>query len=157
EGRALLRAALASTDPADQGRTPALLQASWLASVQGEHDEALARALEALALERALGRPLLLARVLDMVASAYQAHGDLRAACAARAEAVALARALGQPLDLAVLVHNLAYTLIQAGRLDEAAELIEEALAAYREHARYPVPPEWLHTAGTLALARGDS
>jgi non-specific serine/threonine protein kinase len=50
----------------------------------------------------------------------------------------------------------MAYTAVQLGELDRAGELMADSLAQYRRHSVHPLPPEWLHTAGMLALALGD-
>jgi DNA-binding NarL/FixJ family response regulator len=55
-----------------------------------------------------------------------------------------------------VCLHNQAYHLLQAGHPDLAGELMERCLPLYRDNSPYPLPAEWLHSAGLLALSRGD-
>jgi DNA-binding CsgD family transcriptional regulator len=69
---------------------------------------------------------------------------------------LALTPRLDDALDLAVTLHNQAWSLLQIGDADLANELLGRCLPLYREHSPYPIPVEWLHSAGALALARGE-
>jgi predicted ATPase/DNA-binding CsgD family transcriptional regulator len=156
EGLRLLHDALAVTDPAYPGRSAALAHAAWLATMQGDHAEARGLVEEALRLEDPVERPRPYVRVLSAVASGQSAQNDLAGAYASRLRCLELVRPLGQLLDTAVCEHNLAYVAVQLGRLTEARTRMDESLAMFRAHASEALPPEWLHTAGMLALGDGD-
>ncbi len=157
EGRRILRDALAATGPAYPGRAAALAHATWLALMQGDQAEAQTLVDEALILEDPATHPLRYVRVVSALASVRAASGDHAAAYESRLRCVELVRPLGQPLDTAVCVQNLAYGAVQVDRYEQAAALMDECIALYREHARQPLPPEWLHTSAMLALANGDT
>lgn len=156
QGRRLLRDALDAT-PADYpGRSAALAHAVWLATMQGDHADALALATEALSLEDPAVRPRMYVRALAALGSAQAEAGDLTSAYASRQRCADIVRSLGDPVDTAVCIHNVAYMAWQLGDLPAAAEMLEECLALYRTHAADPVPAEWMHTSAMVALGRGD-
>jgi len=157
EGRRLLRDALAAAGPTYPGRGAALAHAAWLATMQGDYTEAQAFVDEALRLEDPARSPRRYVRVLSAASSVQAARGDLTAAYETRLRCLELVRPLGQPLDTAVCVQNVAWNAVQLGRLAEARALMDECLATYRQHAHEALPPEWLHTAGMLALGDGDT
>jgi predicted ATPase/DNA-binding CsgD family transcriptional regulator len=156
DGWALLRSALDTAGPAHPGRAAALTQAARLVMAGGDYTGALALAEEAVLREEAAGHPVRLAKALDTVASVHVAGGQQRPAYEASQRVLAMVPRLVHPLDRAVCLHNQAYHLLQAGHPDLAGELMERCLPLYRDNSPYPLPAEWLHSAGLLALSRGD-
>jgi non-specific serine/threonine protein kinase len=152
EGRRILHAALAETGPDSPGRTAGLLVAAVMAAGQSDAAASLALASEACAREESV----LLARALVTMQIAQQRLGDPTAAVATAKRSVLAGRALRNPFDRAMLIHNVAYGALTRGDLAEAAALLDECFALYRGYTDRPIPPEWAHTAGALALARGD-
>lgn len=157
EGRALLRTALESTGPAHPARVAALEQAAALAAGQGDHPEAMALVTEATRIALGSGHPIPLVRALSTLARVHLSCDRNADAYAASARCLEIVEPLGRPLDTAVCLHNLAWTALQCGNTDRAGELLESCLPLYRRHSPYPLPPEWLHTAGAHALARKDA
>jgi len=156
DGRALLRSALAAAEPSPAGRSAALVQAAGLAVEAGDHAEAMVLATEAVRLEGSTGHPARRFRALDMASRVHLGAGRPDEAYRTSLRALQVLRPLDRPLDTAVGIHNAAYIALQAGHLEQAGELMEECLPLYRRHSPYPLPPEWLHSAGMLALARVD-
>jgi predicted ATPase/DNA-binding NarL/FixJ family response regulator len=156
EGRRLLRTALDNTDPAYPGRSAGLAHAATLAAYQGDQVEALELLTEALELERSGERPLMLYRVLNAFSTAYLCMGDQKPAADFARQAVEVLRPLGRALDTSVAIQNHAWSLVELGDFEQASVLMTECIALYQRHTSEPLPPEWLHTAGALALGRGD-
>ncbi|WP_329790276.1 LuxR C-terminal-related transcriptional regulator [Lentzea sp. DG1S-22] len=114
-------------------------------------------ATESLAIEGAgAGRPGTTARALEVLASAEAHIGDTALARRLFDEAAALLRDSGDKLALAIVLNSYGWTLVQHGEPEPAAPLVTEALALVRllglPHMLHPV----LHTAGAIALARGN-
>jgi predicted ATPase/DNA-binding CsgD family transcriptional regulator len=156
DGWALLRSALDTAGPAHPGRAPALMQAARLVMAGGDYAGALALAEESVLREEAAGHPVRLAKALDTLASVHVAGGQRELAYEASQRVLAMVPRLAHPLDRAVCLHNQAYHLLQAGHPEPAGELMEQCLPLYRDNSPYPLPAEWLHSAGLLALSRGD-
>jgi predicted ATPase/DNA-binding CsgD family transcriptional regulator len=156
DGWALLRPALDTAGPDHPGRPAALIQAAHLVAAGGDYAAALAMAAEAVLLEERAGHPVRLAKALDTVATVHVAGGQQRRAYEAAQRVLALTPRLEHPLDLAVCLHNQAYHLLQAGHAEQAGELMDRCLPLYRDNSPYPLPAEWLHSAGMLAVDRGD-
>ncbi|MDT7789683.1 MAG: hypothetical protein QOF58_8102 [Pseudonocardiales bacterium] len=156
DGSAMLLAAIDAAGPDHPDRSSALVVAASLAIVGGSHALAAELANEAVRLEEIAGHPVRMVKALSMLASVHVGGGRRELAHEAAQRALELAPLLTDPLDLAVCLHNQAYNLLQAGDAERAAELMERCLPLYRNHSRHPIPPEWLHSAGMLALARAD-
>ncbi len=114
-------------------------------------------AAESLAIERAAAsRPGSLARALEVLASAEAHTGNPSLAWELFDEAVSLLRRTDDKLARGMLLNSYGWTLLQHGSADLAAPLVSEALTLVRllgpPHMLNPV----LHTAGAIALARGD-
>ncbi|ANZ39234.1 hypothetical protein BBK82_27390 [Lentzea guizhouensis] len=152
----LLHRALSQEMPASY-RSVLTALAAMHHRVRGDWEVTRRFALESLAIERSgAGRPGTLARALEVLASAEAHTGNPAAAWELFDEAVALLRASGDKLARGVLLNSYAWTLVQHGFADLAAPLVAESLTLVRllglPHMLNPV----LHTAGALALARGD-
>ena len=156
DGWAMLRTALEAADPDHPGRPAALNVAAGLVGIGGDHEQALMLAGEAVDLEERIGHPVRLAKAYSTLASVHIGGGEGERASAAAELALALEPRLKDPLDLAVCLHNQAYHLLQSGHADRASELMVRCLPMYRANSPHPLPPEWLHSAGMLALARGE-
>jgi hypothetical protein len=72
------------------------------------------------------------------------------------AQLMSSARALGQPRLLAEALSHLSWNLTLRGLLDEAEAAVEEGLAALAGDPASAVLSDLLHTAGAIALQRGD-
>ncbi|MCR3753083.1 putative ATPase [Lentzea californiensis] len=112
---------------------------------------------ESLAIERAEARrPGTTARALEVLASAEAHTGDPERAWRLFDEAAALLHESDDKLARAILLNSYGWTLVQNGFADRAAPLVGEALTLTRliglPHMLNPV----LHTAGAIALARGN-
>jgi predicted ATPase/DNA-binding NarL/FixJ family response regulator len=153
---ALLRTALDAADPDHPDRAAALVGAASTVSMGGDHPLAVTLGTEAVRLEEARGHPVRLAKALGTLASVHVTGGERELAYRVSRRALDVAPLLTDPLDLSVCLHNEAYHMLQAGHPDVAGELMERCLPLYREHSPYPLPPEWLHSAGMLALARDE-
>jgi non-specific serine/threonine protein kinase len=149
--RALLARVLESARTSE-----ALAAAAQLASAQGEHEEAVRLAAEAIETERRRDRPLALAKALNAMAKARLARGELGAAVQAGRELVVVLRPLGRPLDIAWSQQNLAWGLLHAGEIAEAEQLLAASLPVLRALATPSYLPTVLHTAGTIHLANCD-
>jgi predicted ATPase/DNA-binding CsgD family transcriptional regulator len=156
DGWALLRTALDAAGPDHPDRPAGLGIAAGLVSMGGDYPLAAALGAEAVALEEAAGHPVRLAKALGTLASIHTAGGRQELAYEAAERALDVAPRLTNPLDLSVCLHNQAYHLLQAGHAERAGELMERCLPLYRAHSPHPLPPEWLHSAGMLALARDE-
>ncbi|GLZ34994.1 hypothetical protein Lesp02_71810 [Lentzea sp. NBRC 105346] len=155
DGSAMMLAALDAAGPDHPDRSTALVTAANLVISAGDHAHAASLAAEAVELESG-GHPVRLVKALSALGNAQLAVGARDQAFITARRALALAPSLTNPLDRAVCLHNQAYQLLQCGHADEAAALMEQCLPLYREHSPHPVPPEWLHSAGALALARDE-
>jgi len=156
QGRTLLRGVLDDTDPSAEYRSTALVQAAGLATAGGDLQQARELADEAVALDRAAGRPATLARALTALLTVDLASGEHRSAMDHARAALELVRTDGTSWDVAVCGHNLAYVALHVGELDEAAALLAESLPGYRVHGEPWLRIGALHTAGMLALERDD-
>jgi predicted ATPase/DNA-binding NarL/FixJ family response regulator len=154
DGRALLRAAIDAAGPDHPGYAAAFVQAAGLAAAAGDFAAATSLAAEAVRIEEHAGHPVRLFRAMDMVARVHTSAGEPEQAHEVGQRALAMIQPVNRPLDTAVAMHNAAYHALQAGHRELAGELMEACLPLYREHSPYPLPPEWLHSAGMLALAR---
>ncbi|MGW7519914.1 ATP-binding protein [Streptomyces sp. NPDC054796] len=155
-GHALLTTALAESAADHPCRGAALEQVAALAAARGLHAEAGAAAAEAERLAAASGGPVPLGRALNTLALVQLAEGRAEDAFATAGRCLRLVEPLGRPLDTAVYLHNRAWFALQCGRTELADQLMRRCLPMYRAHSPHPLPPEWSHTAGVLALAVGD-
>ncbi|MEV5409958.1 LuxR C-terminal-related transcriptional regulator [Thermopolyspora sp. NPDC052614] len=162
DARRLLDAALAGVDPAYPGRVPALAYAALLAARDGHGERATELAEEGLALARATGGPVALARALLALQAVRSCTGDPDAAETAMRECLALFDGpdAGASANLATCLHEHARLALRTGDLDHAGTLLDRCRSIHRDlHSDEagPVPVEWVHTAATYALLRGDT
>jgi len=156
EASALLTRSLESTDPRSAYRGFALACGSWLAVSRGDHNRAKAFALEGIELERVWNRPIILARLYLSAALALKDLGETENLASLLQESVRASRASGDGVAMAASLNNLAWTLIVADQLEAAGELVDEALSAMRAANDQVRLGKVLHTAGVIALGRGD-
>ncbi|OXS35678.1 ATP-binding protein [Streptomyces sp. XY006] len=157
QARALLAAALDATDPGADDRGVALATAAGLAAEQGEPDEAIRLAAEAVARERrrAHRNDRLLCRALLVLSAARTRRGDQGTAADLR-ECQELAARVGDPVATAFCLTLLAWQSLPARDLTRAARRLDEALPVLRAHAA-PLPLRMtLFAAGVLALERNE-
>ncbi|MFF4486634.1 ATP-binding protein [Streptomyces sp. NPDC001544] len=157
KARALLADALDRTDPGADDRSIALGEAARLAAEEGDHDEAIRLADEAVTLERRRSHPNdpLLCRVLLTRGTARTRRGDQGARTDLR-ECLEISDRVGDPVTTAFSLVLLAWQSLPAGDVATAARLIDEALPVLRAEAG-PAPLRMtLVTVGALALERDD-
>lgn len=90
-----------------------------------------------------------------LLGSAALGRGDLEAAEAWNREGVRVARLFGQNRELAASLQNLAVVFIVQGRLDEAEDLIREAMAASLQDPSYYFIATGMAYLGEIQTARG--
>jgi predicted ATPase/DNA-binding SARP family transcriptional activator len=128
EGRAWLDRALEQEGgPADR-RAIALYWSGTLAWSSGDHESAIAPALESLALAQATGDEVAELRALMALGLTHLGVGDLVASRDFHAKSLALARALERDRDIALSLANLADIESTLGNHEEAEALARESL-----------------------------
>ncbi|SDL50411.1 Predicted ATPase [Lentzea albidocapillata subsp. violacea] len=143
--------------PADaRYRILALEYASLLASHEERHDEAVRYATEAIETAESGKQDLIMCRLFRTLAGAYDGMGDVSNAAAALRRSIEHGVRNGNDVSVAVSSHNLGWRLLADGAVDAAAALVEGALPVLRVHARQDVVAVAVHTAGCIALERGD-
>ncbi|MCR3753469.1 helix-turn-helix transcriptional regulator [Lentzea californiensis] len=143
--------------PADaRYRILALEYASLLASHEERHDEAVRCAAEAIETAESGGQDLIMCRLFRTLAGAYDGMGDVSNAAKALRRSIEYGVRNGNDVSVAVSSHNLGWRLLADGAVDAAAELVEAALPVLRVHARQDVVAIAVHTAGCIALERGN-
>ena len=155
-GRREIDEALGRTRPASarpDDRVRELKHLARIAHNNGDLDQAVRLYEQAVALCRDLGDPLLLAHTLRHLGDVHQDTEHRRLAEPLYAEALAIYRANDEtpPLDLANAIRSYAIAREEAGALDEAIELWEEAHQLY---LATNVPPGVEETARRLARIR---
>jgi predicted ATPase/DNA-binding CsgD family transcriptional regulator len=143
--------------PADaRYRILALEYASLLAGHEQRHDDAVKHAVEAVETAEAGGQDLILCRVFRTLASAYDGVGDAANTERALRRSIQHGVRNGNDVSVAVSSHNLGWRLLVQGDVDAATVLVESASPVLRLHARQDVVAVAVHTAGCIALERGD-
>jgi non-specific serine/threonine protein kinase len=153
KGRDLLHRTLDRTTACARDRSVALTYAGWLAGTEGDHDAALRLAELAIVEAEQAGVRSGVARALNALAGVRSTRGEFDLARATYTRCLDL---LDDRLDRATCLHNLGWAALQDGDVDQAEALVTEALSTYRALAPTLELPAILHTAGTLALHRGD-
>jgi tetratricopeptide (TPR) repeat protein len=134
EGRRWLAALLErGGDAPPDARARALEGAAWLASHQGDYDEAARLGEECLALRRELGEKTDIAAALSNLGAVFAMRGDHVRAEALYEESLALARELGDAKRIASALNNLGISARVRGEPDRAVALYEESLALVRK------------------------
>ncbi|MGI5505110.1 LuxR C-terminal-related transcriptional regulator [Lentzea sp. CA-135723] len=153
---AVLRQVLDSTPADARYRILALEYASWLAGYEEQHEEALELARQAVAAAVAGGQDVIMCRLYRTLANAYDGVEDLANAASALRRSIEHGVRNGNTVSVAVSSQNLAWQLLIQGDAEGAAELVDGALPVLRSHARPDVVARVVHTAGAIALERGD-
>ncbi len=137
EARRWLRRALdAAPDEPSEARAHLLYGAGYLASEQGENEEALALLEASLASAKELGdtagAATAAATLCAIRADARSSTSDRREALAAGEEAVALARAADDDFALAIALNNVGGVMRMLGENERATAYLEESLELRR-------------------------
>jgi predicted ATPase/transcriptional regulator with XRE-family HTH domain len=132
EARSWLNRALALDDAQDRTRQRLLSALGTIAYCQGEHLVAVAASDEAAELAMQLGGATETFEALDARAGAALAKGDLEAAEALLREALDVAVAVDNGVGMSSCRLGLVYVANQAGRYDQAEELLTENLPFVR-------------------------
>ena len=114
-------------------RCSALFDAGQLAYFMGKYQEARRYLEESLAIARALGNPLRMAKPLQPLGGACLGLGDLETARRHLEEGLARARELGHKREIAGALNSLAQLYRVEGELDTAELLFESVIALARE------------------------
>ncbi|MDX8053653.1 LuxR C-terminal-related transcriptional regulator [Lentzea sp. BCCO 10_0798] len=143
--------------PADaRYRILALEYASLLASHEERHEEAVKYATEAIETAESGGQDLIMCRLFRTLAGAHDGMGDVSNAAEALHRSIQYGVRNGNDVSVAVSSQNLGWRLLADGAVEAAAALVDGALPVLRAHARQDVVAIAVHTAGCIALERGD-
>ena len=158
EGRLHLTACLALPDAAEDraawAKASAVLGA--LAQAQGDHDQAVRRSEEALAVFRERGDARGAAWALTTLGLAAMVRGDYDGAVRALEEATSLFRSVGDPRAGTWALRHLASVAFRCGDVVRAQTLAEAGLAVARVAGTDVDLARLLHTLGVATAARGD-
>jgi DNA-binding CsgD family transcriptional regulator len=99
---------------------------------------------------------VIMCRLFRTLASAYDGMGDLPNTAWALRRSIEHGVRNGNDVSVAVSSQNLGWRMLVQGDVDSAAELVDDALPVLRVHARQDVVAVAVHTAGCIALERGD-
>jgi predicted ATPase/DNA-binding CsgD family transcriptional regulator len=153
--QAILARALASSGFESRYRPPALLGAAWSGDWNDPATQ-LRLAQKAVDLERRWNRPQMLARGVRVVAWGWFLLGDIDSGVAAMDECLRIAEAAGGVHLMIVALSESAWFLAGAGEPDRAARLSGRAIELFRRGGDLDLHVATLHTAGAVALERGD-
>jgi DNA-binding CsgD family transcriptional regulator len=137
-------------------RILALEYASLLAGHEERHEEAVEHALEAIKTAEAGGQDQIMCRLHRTLSTAYDGAGDVANTTWALRESIRHGRRNGNDVSVAVSSHNLGWRLLVQGDAEAAAVLVDAASPVLKAHARQDVVAISVHTAGCIALERGD-
>lgn len=157
EGRRWLEEALGSgTEPAPSVRAKALNAAGALAWMQGDHDAAISKYEEALALRRGLGDPAGIAATLANLGIVSYTQGQYSEARSRYEESLKIWREIGDPHGVARSLDNLGNLAQEQGDYLEAQRLYEESLEISRRLQDKWLTARSLNNLGEVALLKGD-
>ncbi|SDG38798.1 Predicted ATPase [Lentzea fradiae] len=156
EAGAVLMQVLGQAAANARHRTLALEYASLLAVHEERHDEAVKFALEAISAAEDNGQQSIMCRLYRTLATAYDSSGDVRNTAWALRRSIEHGKRNGNDVSVAVSSQNLSWWLLEQGEVSAAGDLIEDALPVLKVHARPDVVAIAVHTAGCIALERGD-
>jgi predicted ATPase/DNA-binding CsgD family transcriptional regulator len=156
DGASMLLSAIDRAGPEHPVRGAALTIAAGIVIAGGDYPLAVELAAEAVRIATEADQPLRLVKALSILAAVHVTGGMDEAGREAAQWALDLEPRITNPLDLSVCLHNQGYYLLLSGEVERAAALMERCLPLYRAHSPHPLPAEWLHTAGMLALMRSD-
>jgi predicted ATPase len=133
EGRACLEAILAMPAAADRtlARARALGYGAALASIQGDHDVAIRRQIEALEVYRELGDKRGIVAQLNALAACERWRGNYQGSRERSEETLGALRELGDRAAIAAALSNLGRIAILLGSFDEAKTQLEAAAAMF--------------------------
>ncbi len=154
DARKVLRDALDQTEGSLRDRCAATDRAGWLAGFQGDFDEGIAAATEALDIARGLDEPNLVINCLQTLGCVQQMAGYLDLALRNRTECVRLVRELDQPIATATCLAHLAWSHSLMGEQDRAMQLAEESLAICRDRKAVSRAAEALNVIGGIAISQ---
>ncbi|QUQ65539.1 ATP-binding protein [Kutzneria sp. CA-103260] len=156
EARKLLRSVLERATCHEGYRCTVLSYGGYLATIQGDRQEALAMLEESVRTARALDEPARRCEALYTRGCVQQAAQRLPEAQDSLTEALLAARATGEPLAEAMVLNRLAANAVLLDDVPEAQSLSDRAMAVF--DASTPVHALSLirHTAGTIAMLAGD-
>ena len=140
----------------DALRAVGLLGLARVAWHRGHHAEAKAHANDALAIARAVSRPLLVAESLWLLAEVARSRGLHESARDLFHQAMALYREHDDRLGIAKCHAMLAMSARAASDLDAAEDHYREALAIYRNYGERKGVAHQLNGLGDVARFRGD-
>ncbi|MBW3587958.1 MAG: tetratricopeptide repeat protein [Actinobacteria bacterium] len=157
EGRRWLEEALASgTEPAPAVRAKALNAAGALAWMQGDHDAAITKYEEALALRRNLDDAAGIAATLANLGIVSYSQGQYGQARSRYGESLKIWREIGDPQGVARSLDNLGNLAQEEGDYLEAQRLYEESIEISRRLQDKWLIARSLNNLGEVALLRGD-
>lgn len=157
EGRRWLEEALASgTEPAPAVRAKALNAAGALAWMQGDHNAAITKYEEALALRRSLADPAGIAATLANLGIVSYSQGQYAEARSRYEESLKIWREIGDSQGIARSLDNLGNLAQEEGDYVEAQRLYEESLDISRRLQDKWLIARSLNNLGEVALLRGD-
>jgi len=155
---ALLSRALKAAGPDCEYRSKALAIAGGLAARDGDGDEAVRMAREAVELQRRGNEPRKLVHRLLVLASRLQEHTDDEAAVDRVArESLEIARQCGDETATAKALHAMAWIALTKGDPDRAASCLDELWHTAQATTSHSFRCAVLHTAGVVALERNDA
>ena len=161
EARRWLRRALdAAPDEPTEARANALIGAGYLASEQGDVDEALRLLQAGLDCAKEVGDVAAAANAAALycgvLSDAPRGRADPRAAIVAGEEAVAFARAAGDDFVLGIALNNLGVAAHVLGEVERRDAYMEESLAVRRRIGDVSRIALALCNVASFALERGD-
>jgi predicted ATPase/DNA-binding CsgD family transcriptional regulator len=156
EGRRWLEHLLERTAETTAGRTAALLGASVLARLVGDHAAAGRHLMEAVVRTRAAGNSVPLDRALAELGMARAELGDFVAAQPVLDEALALARAGADPFTTAVALLGRGWLAHRTGDAATALPLLEEGLGLARASGDRWLVGDLLNRLGRAVGSAGD-
>ena len=133
----------------------AMSNLGWAAEGLGDLERARARYRQALTAARTAGEDWALGVALNNYAMSF-AGTDVRRARELAGEALLIRRRIGEPRAIAITAANLAELALNAGEIDYAGTLNEEALAASREIDYKGMIASALGTRAIISLLRDD-
>jgi predicted ATPase/DNA-binding CsgD family transcriptional regulator len=151
----MLKVAIGSSGGSVPGRSAALGHAVVLALFHGDSEAARRWADEAVQLAEG-EPPVMLARALTAQSWVSAADRDHDAEYSLARRVVQTLRHTAGPMDLALALHNAALAALRRGAIENASDMLNDALLIHETTSTDSLPPEWRHTAAMLALAGGN-
>jgi predicted ATPase/DNA-binding CsgD family transcriptional regulator len=156
EGRKLLHSALEHAICPPALRDLMLAYAGYLAAMQGDLHEAVDMLTEASTIAHSLDDPRSLIQTQYVIGCLEVAGERLESAERRFDECETLASTLNEPAAVAMVLERLAWTTLLQGDIERATALIDRAMPTFRAQPTIHGLSLAMHTAATIALARGD-